>query len=34
MPVPEWLKALHRDIHALAEHAGSARDVIHEFLMS
>jgi hypothetical protein len=34
LPVPEWLKALHRDIQALAEHAGSARDVIHEFLMS
>ncbi len=32
--VPAWLDALQRDIHALAEHAGSARDVIHEFLMS
>jgi hypothetical protein len=34
MAVPEWLAALHRDIQALAEHAGSARNVIHDFLMS
>jgi hypothetical protein len=34
MAVPEWLKALHRDIQALAEHAGAARNVIYDFLLS
>jgi hypothetical protein len=34
LPVPEWLAALHRDIQRLAEHAGSAQSVLHDFLMS
>jgi hypothetical protein len=34
MSIPEWLAALHRDIQSLADHASSARNVIHEFLMS
>jgi hypothetical protein len=34
MAVPEWLDAVHRDMQALAEHAGAARNVIHDFLMS
>lgn len=34
MDVPQWLDALREDIQALAEHAGSAQDVLHDFLMS
>jgi hypothetical protein len=34
MAVPEWLGGLSRDVQVLAEHADSARNVIHEFLMS
>jgi len=34
MEVPQWLDALRGDIQTLAEHAGSAQDVLHDFLMS
>lgn len=34
MDVPAWLAALHNDIQALAEHAGNAQSVLHDFLMS
>ncbi|RUL66060.1 hypothetical protein EKH79_05025 [Dyella dinghuensis] len=34
MDVPAWLAALHDEIQALAEHAGSAQNVLHDFLMS
>jgi hypothetical protein len=34
MPVPEWLQSLDADIRKLAEHAGSAQSVLHEFLIS
>ena len=31
---PDWLKALNADIQRLAERAGAAHDVLHDFLMS
>jgi hypothetical protein len=31
---PDWLTALNADIQRLAERAGSAHDVLHDFLMS
>ncbi len=34
MTVPAWLAALDAEIKALAEHAGSAQTVLHDFLMS
>lgn len=34
MEVPQWLDALREDIQTLAEQAGSAQDVLHDFLMS
>jgi hypothetical protein len=34
MAVPEWLAALNAEIERMAEHAGAARTVIHDFLMS
>lgn len=34
MEVPAWLSALHGDIQVLAEHAGAAQNVLHDFLMS
>jgi hypothetical protein len=34
MEVPAWLDALHGDIQTLAEHAGTAQNVLHDFLMS
>jgi hypothetical protein len=34
MDVPAWLAALHADIQTLAEHAGAAQNVLHDFLMS
>ncbi|RUL74456.1 hypothetical protein [Dyella choica] len=34
MEVPVWLAALHHDIQLLAEHAGQAQNVLHDFLMS
>lgn len=34
MDVPAWLTALHEDIQALAEHAGKAQNVLHDFLMN
>ena len=34
MEVPAWLNALHGDIQTLAEHAGAAQNVLHDFLMS
>ncbi|WP_266168702.1 hypothetical protein [Dyella subtropica] len=34
MEVPEWLGGLNSDIQALAEQAGSAQNVLHDFLMS
>ena len=34
MPVPEWLVALNADVQRLAEQAGAAHDVLHDFLMS
>jgi hypothetical protein len=34
MGVPEWLEALNADIRSLADHAGSAHDVLHDFLTS
>jgi hypothetical protein len=34
MEVPAWLSALQSDIQALAEHAGAAQSVLHDFLMS
>jgi hypothetical protein len=34
IPVPDWLQALDADIRRLAEHAGSAQSVLHDFLMS
>lgn len=34
MDFPEWLAALNADLQLLAEHAGSAQTVLHDFLMS
>ncbi|MBE1162859.1 hypothetical protein [Dyella acidiphila] len=34
MDVPAWLAALYSDIQVLAEHAGAAQNVLHDFLMS
>ncbi len=34
MPVPDWLTALNREVQVLAEQAGSAQSVLHDFLMS
>ncbi|GGA00023.1 hypothetical protein [Dyella caseinilytica] len=34
MAVPTWLSALQGDIQTLAEHAGNAQSVLHDFLMS
>jgi len=34
MDAPAWLAALHSDIQSLAEHAGKAQNVLHDFLMS
>lgn len=34
MDVPAWLAELHNDIQLLAEHAGNAQTVLHDFLMS
>lgn len=34
MPVPEWLAALNADIQRLADQAGAAHGVLHDFLMS
>jgi hypothetical protein len=31
---PDWLNALNADIQRLAERAGAAHDVLHDFLMS
>jgi hypothetical protein len=34
MDLPDWLAALNSDIQHLAERAGAAHDVLHDFLMS
>ena len=34
IPVPDWLQALDAEIRKLAEHAGFAQTVLHDFLMS
>jgi hypothetical protein len=34
MAVPEWLAALNADVQLLAERAGAAHGVLHDFLMS
>ncbi|MGH7109469.1 MAG: hypothetical protein ACREFK_03480, partial [Stellaceae bacterium] len=34
MDFPEWLSALNADLQRLAEHAGNAQSVLHDFLMS
>lgn len=34
MDIPNWLTALRGDIQSMAELAGSAQDVLHDFLMS
>ena len=34
MDFPQWLAALNADLQLLAEHAGSAQTVLHDFLMS
>lgn len=34
MDFPEWLAALNADLLRLAEHAGSAQSVLHDFLIS
>ena len=34
MTVPEWLAALNADVQLLAERAGAAHGVLHDFLMS
>jgi len=34
LAVPVWLQDLQRDIAAMAEYAGAAQQVLHDFLMS
>jgi hypothetical protein len=34
MEVPAWLESLGMDVEALANHSGSAQNVLHDFLMS
>ncbi|HJU16579.1 MAG TPA: hypothetical protein VJ770_08905 [Stellaceae bacterium] len=34
MDFPEWLAALNADLQRLAERAGAAQNVLHDFLMS
>lgn len=34
LSVPDWLKSLQGDLAVMADHAGSAQQVLHDFLMS